>query len=106
MTDIFSRWVEAFPLRNATATRITQILEGEVFSRWSYPRRILSDNGSQFTGHIWAEASQKWDSELWTTPSYHPRANPTERRNQEIKKGLRLRLHEGKDIISLDAVQA
>ena len=95
VTDMFSRWVEAFPLRNATATRITQILENEVFSRWGYPRRILSDNGSQFTGHTWTEASQKWDSELWTTPTYHPRANPTERRNQEIKKGLRLRLHEG-----------
>lgn len=32
---------------------------------------------------------------MWTTPTYHPRANPTERRNQEIKKGLRLRLHQG-----------
>ncbi|KAK9694061.1 hypothetical protein QE152_g33799 [Popillia japonica] len=28
----------------------------------------------------------------WTTPVYHPRANPVERRNQEIKKGLRIHL--------------
>jgi len=29
---------------------------------------------------------------MWTTPIYHPRGNPTERRNQEIKKGLRISL--------------
>nr|CAD7405830.1 unnamed protein product [Timema cristinae] len=28
----------------------------------------------------------------WTTPVYHPQANPTERRNQELKKGIRLRI--------------
>ena len=95
VTDMFSRWVEAFPLRQSTATKLTQVLENEVFSRWGYPRRILSDNGTQFTGHVWTEASRHWDSELWTTPAYHPQANPTERRNQEIKKGLRLRLQPG-----------
>ena len=44
---------------------------------------------------MWTEASQRWDSKLWTTPAYHPQAIPTERRNQEIKKGLRLRLQPG-----------
>ena len=92
VTDLFSRWVEAFPWRTSTAAVITKVMKEEVFSRWGYPRRILSDNGTQFTGHIWAEASQRWDCQLWTTPVYHPRANPTERRNQEIKKGLRLPL--------------
>lgn len=58
-TDLFSRWVEAFPLRTATASNITQILEEEVFSRWGYPRRILSDNGPQFTRNLCAEASRK-----------------------------------------------
>ncbi|XP_033222580.1 uncharacterized protein LOC117176448 [Belonocnema kinseyi] len=95
VTELFTRWVEAFPMRNAHAPRIIQLLENEVFSRYGYPRRILSDNGPQFTGHLWADASQRWGCGLWTTPIYHPRANPTERRNQEIKKGLRLRLHRG-----------
>ena len=95
ITDLFTRWIEAFPLRDATAPRIVQVLENEVFSRWGFPRRILSDNGTQFTGVVWAQASDKWDCQLWTTPTYHPRANPTERRNQEIKKGLRLRLYRG-----------
>lgn len=95
VTDLFTRWVEAFPLRASDAPKIIQKLEGEVFCRFGYPRRILSDNGPQFAGHVWAEASRRWGCELWTTPVYHPRTNPTERRNQELKKGLRLRLHQG-----------
>ncbi|KAK9692938.1 Integrase zinc binding domain [Popillia japonica] len=35
---------------------------------------------------------RKWQSLHWTTPIYHPRANPVERRNQELKKGLRIQL--------------
>lgn len=48
----------------------------------------------KFTGHAWAEASRRWGCELWTTHVYHPRTIPTKRRNQELKKGLRLRLHQ------------
>ena len=95
VTDLFTRWVEAFPLRASDAPRLTKILEEEVFSRYGYPKRVLSDNGPQFTGNIWAAAAQRWDCQLWTTPVYHPQANPTERRNQELKKGLRLRLYQG-----------
>lgn len=32
--------------------------------------------------------------EFWTTTIYHPRGNPTEGRNQEMKIGLRLRLED------------
>ncbi|XP_033231517.1 uncharacterized protein LOC117182530 [Belonocnema kinseyi] len=77
VTNIFTRWVEAFPLRTSEAPRVVRLMEEEVFSRFGYSRRILSDNGPQFTGHTWAEASLRWGSELWTTPVYYPRANPT-----------------------------
>ncbi|XP_051155402.1 uncharacterized protein LOC127277975 [Leptopilina boulardi] len=95
VTDLFTRWVEAFPIRNSNASTIIKILEDEVFSRFGYPHRILSDNGPQFRSNLWAEAGKNWTCTLWTTPEYHPQANPTERRNQEVKKGLRLRLHDG-----------
>lgn len=34
-------------------------------------------------------------TQSWTTPIYHPRANPDERRNQDLKKGLRAQLVDG-----------
>ena len=95
VADMFTRWVESFPPRNSHAPTLIRTLENEVFSRFGYPHYLLSDKGKLFTSTALAEASQKWEFELWTTPEYHPRANPTERRNQEIKKGLRLRLTTG-----------
>lgn len=94
ITDLFSRWIEAYPLPAADAGHITRLLEREIFPRWGYPRALLTDNGRQFTGKVWIDACTKWEITPWTTPVYHPRANPTERRNQEIKKALRLRLRE------------
>lgn len=91
-TDCFSRWIEAYPLGTATTKVITQTLEREFFSRFGYPRVCLSDNGTQFTSQEMLRALDRWGAEGWTTPVYHPRANPVERRNQELKKGLRAHL--------------
>jgi hypothetical protein len=90
VTDLFSRWVEAFPVAAATARVTTTILEKEVFSRWGYPRDIISDNGSQFSSNTFKRACHRWQVRHWPTANYHPRANPTERRNQEVKKILRI----------------
>ena len=92
VTDMFTRWVEVFPLRDSTAPHLIEVFESNVFPRWGDPRRILSDNGTQVTVLTWTEAGRRWDCELWTTPVYHPRVNPTERRNQELEKRFKLRL--------------
>ena len=44
-TDMFSRWVEAFPIGSTESSRIIRLMEEEVFARWGYPRAIHSDNG-------------------------------------------------------------
>ena len=62
------------------------------FSRFGYTRVCLSDNGPQFVSNEMKNILDKWGTEGWTTPVYHPRANPVERRNQELKKGLRAQL--------------
>ena len=92
VTDTMSRWVEAFPISNSEIKTIAPILESEVFMRWGYPRVILSDNAPQFRGPTWKKYCDAWGAQIYTSPAYHARANPTERRNQEIKKGLRIKL--------------
>lgn len=91
-TDLFTRWVEAFAMDSATTNAVARKLEDEVFSRYGYPRTLISDNGTQFVSAAWYRYCRRWEVEHWTTANYHPRANPAERRNQELKKGLRLRL--------------
>jgi hypothetical protein len=95
VTDTFSRWIEAFPIPKATIGTIAPLLEREVFLRWRFPQKIFTDNAPQFRGQRWASLCKGWDARPWTTPIYHSRANPTERRNQAIKKGLWLRLGGG-----------
>ncbi|KAJ8890659.1 hypothetical protein PR048_010168 [Dryococelus australis] len=45
----FSRWVEAFLLPSQETTPILWKMETRVFSRWGYPKAVLTDNGTQFT---------------------------------------------------------
>lgn len=62
-----------------------------VFQRFGYSKAILTDNGPQFLSIGWDAALRKWQAMHWTTPvHHHPRANPVERRNQQLKKGLRV----------------
>jgi hydrogenase maturation factor len=41
-------------------------------------------------------ALERWRAQGWTTPIYHPRTNQVERRNQDLKKGLRAALIDDK----------
>ena len=90
VTDIFSKWVEAFPVPRATVQATLRLLENEVFSRWGYPQAIISDNRTQFTSEAFQKACRRWKTRQWLTAVAHPRANPTERRNQELKKLMRI----------------
>ncbi|XP_063237862.1 uncharacterized protein LOC134539617 [Bacillus rossius redtenbacheri] len=92
ITDMFTRWTEAYPCGNSRAATIIGLLTREFLPRWGYPQSALTDNGSQFLGARWRDWCREAHIDHHTTPSYHPRANPTERRNQELKIQLRLRL--------------
>jgi len=41
--DSFTKWAEAFPLRNKEAQTIAKVLVGQVFTRFGVPLSILSD---------------------------------------------------------------
>ncbi|KAJ3666061.1 hypothetical protein Zmor_001516 [Zophobas morio] len=90
VTDIFSKWVEAFPLPRATAKASVRLMEEEVFCRWGYPKSVISDNGTQFTSEAFQNACRRWKTRHWRTAVFHQRANPTERKNQDLKKLMRV----------------
>ena len=49
VTDLFSKWTEAFPVGSSEEAVLSSLMVREVFSRWDYPNQILSDNGKQFS---------------------------------------------------------
>ncbi|GBM09036.1 hypothetical protein AVEN_229063-1 [Araneus ventricosus] len=50
--DVTTRSVELFALTNATARECATALMEELFIRFELPRRVISDNGTQFVSAV------------------------------------------------------
>lgn len=83
--DTASKWVELFALKQADAKSCAQTLIEEIFLRNGIPRRVISDNGTQFISHIMQYVTHYFNIKQSLTPVYHPQANPVERKNRDLK---------------------
>uniref|UniRef100_A0A671TWU2 Gypsy retrotransposon integrase-like protein 1 n=1 Tax=Sparus aurata TaxID=8175 RepID=A0A671TWU2_SPAAU len=83
--DYYSKWVELFPLRKATAETISQVLVKDILTRWGLPDFILSDRGSQFVSSVFETVCRTWNVGHKLTSAYHPQTNLTERVNRTLK---------------------
>ncbi|XP_018576375.1 uncharacterized protein K02A2.6-like [Anoplophora glabripennis] len=89
LTDICSKWVEALPVPKVRPRILIDFMEN-ICQQWGYPERVISDNGSTFKSGVWTRYLQGKFINQYFFPIYHQRSNPVERRNQELKKLLRL----------------
>ncbi|KAJ0169627.1 hypothetical protein K1T71_014812 [Dendrolimus kikuchii] len=94
--DVASRWVELFSLKEATAENCAFTLINEVFLRYGVPRRLISDNGTQFVSAIMQQVTYCLGIKHSFTPLYHPESNPVERRNRDLKTQLAIMINESK----------
>ena len=52
VTNIFSKWVEAFPLRSTDAETMAAVLVNEVVCRYGVPSTLYSDQGANLTKQV------------------------------------------------------
>lgn len=52
ITDHYTKWVQAFPARNSTASAAAKILVEHIFSQWGVPKQIDSDHGQRFIAEV------------------------------------------------------
>lgn len=90
--DVATKWVELFKLKEATAENCADIMLNEIFLRFGTPRRLISDNGSQFVSAVMQKLTFCMDIEHILLPVYHPQANPVERRNRDLKHQLAIQV--------------
>lgn len=90
--DTFSKWIEAFPIANQSAATAARILEEEIFSRYGFPEELHSDQGTEFTSHLFRQVGRLLNIRITHTPAYHPQSNPVERAHRDLKAGLRAAL--------------
>src|SRR6266481_6074793 len=88
--DTASNWVEIFPLRSnqANASKCAELVLS-VMSRYGFPRKIVSDNGSQFASDLWIKIMNMLHIWAVFTSPYHPGPNAVERTNRNIKVYLK-----------------
>ncbi len=87
--DAQTRWIEAFPIRAATAEKVVYCLEKDIFLCYAYPETLHDDQGAQITGRPLKEVGYLLDIVVTHTPAYHPKSNRVERFHQDLKAALR-----------------
>ena len=82
--DYFTKWVEAVPIPNQTATRITSELV-KLFSAFGLPKILHSDQGRNFESTLLRQTLEAFGIRKTHTTAYHPQGDGmVERFNQLI----------------------
>ncbi|XP_029285792.1 protein NYNRIN-like isoform X1 [Cottoperca gobio] len=89
VVDMWSKWVEAFPVKAQTAGAVAKILLREIIPRWGLPKKVSSDNGSHFANEAIAQIGEYLGMDIRKHCSYHPQSGgAVERENGTIKNKL------------------
>jgi hypothetical protein len=84
--DYFTKWVEAFPLPDQEAKTIADKFVKEFVCRYGTPRRLFSDQGSNFQSKLFKEVCQLLEIDKSRTTPYHPQSDGlVERTNRTIE---------------------
>ena len=87
--DRTTRWLEAVPLEDMTASTCAAALVRHWIARFGVPADVTTDQGRQFTSSLWAELHQLLGISSLRTTSYHPQSNGlVERVHRVIKERL------------------
>lgn len=89
IVDRFTRWPEAYPIRETSAQTIAQHFVSQYVSRFGVPLTLTTDQGSQFESRLFAEVNKLLGVNRIHTTAYHPQANGmVERFHRQLKSSL------------------
>ena len=75
LSNYFTRWVEAFPIRDIEAKTVADVMLQGFFSRYGVPKQIHSDQGTQFESKLFQELCRVFGIEKTRTTPYHPQSD-------------------------------
>ena len=86
ITDLFTKWVEAFPLRDTTANTLATIMLNEIVCRYGVPSSLHSDQGANLCSSVIQSLCQLLGVSTTRTSAYHPEGNgQVERFNRTLE---------------------
>jgi ribonuclease HI len=72
--DTFTKWMEVVPVVNITQDAAVKFLHSIIY-RFGMPRRVLTDNGTQFKGAKFARCCVEFGIEHQPSSAVHPQTN-------------------------------
>ena len=87
VVDSHSKWLEVFPMTSTTALATTNILLC-LFSRYGFPKEIVTDNGPQFIAVEFGVFLKERGIKHTLCPPYHPSSNGLAERHVQTFKGM------------------
>ncbi len=75
MIDRVTKWPEAVPISNISATTIAEVLVKQWISRFGTPVTITTDQGRQFESDLFKKLAEFLTTKKNRTTAYHPQAN-------------------------------
>ena len=89
VSDYFTRWVEAYPLKTEKSEEIANILAREWIPRFGCPSELHSDNGKNLTSDVMQHLCQMFDIDKTTTVIRRPSSDGiVERYNATVQNML------------------
>ena len=85
---MFSRWIEAKPMRSPGTKEICDFLEREIVSRFGCPENLHSDRGSGFIADKLSDICLALGIKKSLSPSYNPQSNMVERAHRDLNSML------------------
>ena len=73
--DNYTKWAEAWPIRQHEATTVARILADQWFARFGIPVQLLSDQGAEFEGTLMKELCRVLEIDKLRTTAYKASTN-------------------------------
>lgn len=88
--DRFTRWPEAFPIRDQEAETVARTFYEGWITRFGAPIRITTDQGKQFESKLFRQLNHLAGTKQIHTTAYHPAANGmVERLHRQMKAAIK-----------------
>ena len=96
IVDRFTRWPEAYPMKDMTTRTIAETFLREYISRFGIPSQLTTDRGTQFESRMMEELNKLLGIQRIRTTAYHPQANGlVERFHRYLKAAIRCAEEDG-----------
>ena len=90
VVDRYTRWPEAFPIKDMTAETVAKVLVGQWIARFGAPTSITHDRGRQFESALFKALTNLLGCTSVRTTAYHPQSNGlVERFHRQLKASIK-----------------